>query len=45
MAEQNTNGMISAYNENIMLFGCESAHLFSRGLTASKLRIKFESLV
>ena len=45
MVEQNTKIKISANKENIMLFGCESAHLFSRGLTASKLRIEFESLV
>ena len=45
MAEQNTKDKISAYKENIMLFGCESAHLFSRVPTASKLRTEFESLV
>ena len=45
MADQNAKDMISACTDNIVLVGRESAQLFNRDLTTSKLRTEFESLV
>ena len=45
MADQNAKDMIFAYTDNIVLVGRESAQLFNRDLTTSKLRTDFESNV